>query len=95
MMIPLGVFIFLPYLTGDWESSNMTWTSTTVSLGGWQTALVWLCVMGWSAYGVEACATFAPEYKDTARDTTLALRTLGALLARSSTRSCRSASAAY
>jgi amino acid transporter len=30
--------------------------------------------MGWSAYGVETCAAFAPEYKDTVRDTTLALR---------------------
>jgi len=69
MMIPLGVFIVLPYLTGDWESSNMTW-----SIPDWQTAIAWLWIMGWSAYGVEACATFAPEYKDTVRDTTLALR---------------------
>ncbi len=69
MMIPLGVFIFLPYLTGDWESSNMTWT-----VPDWQTAIAWLWIMGWSAYGVEACATFAPEYKDTVRDTSLALR---------------------
>ena len=69
MMIPLGVFIVLPYLTGDWESSNMTW-----SVPDWQTAIAWLWIMGWSAYGVEACATFAPEYKDTVRDTTLALR---------------------
>ncbi|MBA3375169.1 MAG: APC family permease [Actinobacteria bacterium] len=69
MMIPLGVFIVLPYLTGDWESSNLTW-----SVPDWQTAIAWLWIMGWSAYGVEACATFAPEYKDTVRDTTLALR---------------------
>ena len=69
MMIPLGVFIVLPYFTGDWESSNMTW-----SVPDWQTAIAWLWIMGWSAYGVEACATFAPEYKDTVRDTTLALR---------------------
>jgi amino acid transporter len=31
--------------------------------------------MGWSSYGTEAAATFAPEYKDTARDASLALRT--------------------
>jgi amino acid transporter len=43
--------------------------------GGWQLALVWLYVMGWSAYGVETCATFAPEYKDTVRDTNIALKT--------------------
>ena len=37
-------------------------------------ALVWLYVMGWSSYGVETCAAFAPEYRDTARDTNLALK---------------------
>jgi amino acid transporter len=69
MMIPLGVFIVLPYLTGDWHSSNMTW-----SVPDWQTGIAWLWIMGWSAYGVETCATFAPEYKDTVHDTALALR---------------------
>ena len=76
LMIPLAVFIVLPYFTGDWDSANMTWTldDSGQPWGGWKTALVWLFVMGWSAYGVEACATFAPEYKDTVRDTSLALR---------------------
>ena len=76
LMIPLAVFIVLPYLTGEWDSSNLTWTLNDEGQpwGGLKTALVWLFVMGWSAYGVETCATFAPEYKDTVRDTTLALR---------------------
>jgi amino acid transporter len=76
LMIPLAVFIVLPYFTGDWESSNMTWALDDPGQpwGGWKVALVWLFVMGWSAYGVEACATFAPEYKDTVNDTSLALR---------------------
>jgi amino acid transporter len=76
LMIPRAVFIVLPCLTGDWESSNMTWTLDDPGQpwGGWKVALVWLFVMGWSAYGVEACATFAPEYKDTVNDTSLALR---------------------
>jgi len=76
LMIPLAVFIFLPYLTGNWESSNLTWTLNDEGQpwGGLKTALVWLFVMGWSSYGVETCATFAPEYKDTVRDTSLALR---------------------
>lgn len=69
LMIPLAVFIIGPYLTGEWSSSNMEW-----SVANWQTAVAWLWLMGWSAYGVETCATFAPEYKDTARDTSLALR---------------------
>jgi amino acid transporter len=69
LMIPLFVFIVLTYLTGDWSSSNITW-----ELHDWKTAVVWLYIMGWSAYGVETCAAFAPEYKDTVRDTALALR---------------------
>jgi amino acid transporter len=31
--------------------------------------------MAWSAYGTEICASFAPEYQDTERDTAMALRT--------------------
>lgn len=69
LMIPLFVFIVLTHLTGDWKSSNMEW-----NIADWKTAVVWLYIMGWSAYGVETCAAFAPEYKDTVRDTTLALR---------------------
>jgi amino acid transporter len=76
LMIPLGVFIVLPYFTGDWHSSYMTWSLNDPGQpwGGWKVAFVWLFVMGWSAYGVETCAAFAPEYKDTVRDTSLALR---------------------
>src|SRR4029077_12622237 len=72
LLIPLFVVIVLPYFTGAWHSSNMTW-----SLHGWlgfKTAMVYLFLMGWSAYAAEVCATFAPEYKDTRRDTTIALR---------------------
>jgi amino acid transporter len=36
--------------------------------------LTWLYFMGWSAYGFEACATVAPEYRDTASETPKALR---------------------
>jgi amino acid transporter len=36
-------------------------------------ALVWIWIMIWSAGGVDAPATFAPEYKDTVRDTRKAL----------------------
>ena len=74
LMVPLFVFIVVPYFTGDWSSGNMKLTITG-PWGGWQLALVWLYVMGWSAYGVETCATFAPEYKDAVRDTNLALKT--------------------
>lgn len=75
LMIPLILFIFFPYFTGTWHSGNLSWFpghNTT-----WQSiklALVWMYLMGWSAYGVEAAATFAPEYLDSHRDTRLALR---------------------
>jgi amino acid transporter len=75
LMIPLAVFIVGPYVTGTWHSSNMTW-----ALHGWsgfKLALVYLFLFGWSAYAAEVCATFAPEYHDTRRDTTIALRSAG------------------
>jgi amino acid transporter len=74
LMVPLAVFIIVPYLTGDWQSSNIVYTEvegfSKVSVG-----LMWLFIMCWSAYGIEVCASFAPEYHDTKRDTSLALRT--------------------
>jgi amino acid transporter len=74
LMIPLAVFIVVPYFTGDWHSSNLHWGPFAGPWGGWKLGIVYLYVMGWSAYGVETCATFAPEYKDTVRDTSVALR---------------------
>jgi amino acid transporter len=65
--------MFLPYVTGDWSSSNMTWEIG--ANGGLALALVWLYFMCWSSYGIEVVATFAPEYKDPQRDTRMALRT--------------------
>ncbi len=76
LMIPLFIFMFLPYLTGTWHASNLSWqlghqASLWASI---KLAMVWLYLMGWSAYGVEAAATFAPEYLDIHRDTRIALR---------------------
>jgi amino acid transporter len=77
LLIPLAVIMFLPYVTGDWHSSNMHslihWHSVTAD-NGIKLVIVWLYVMCWSSYGMECCATFAPEYHDTARDTARALR---------------------
>jgi amino acid transporter len=64
--------MFLPYVTGDWHSSNMDWQIG--ANGGLALALVWLYFMCWSSYGIEVVATFTPEYKDTERDTARALR---------------------
>jgi amino acid transporter len=73
LMIPLFVLIVLPYLTGSWDSSNMQFLIDDAAQP-WKLALVWLFLMCWSAYGIEICASFAPEYHDTKRDTALALR---------------------
>ncbi|CAN5756647.1 hypothetical protein BH18ACT17_BH18ACT17_08800 [soil metagenome] len=76
LMFPLVIFIILPYLSGDWASSNIKYEDVAsggeFSLAG--ISIMWLFLMCWSAYGIEVCATFAPEYHDTKRDTRLALR---------------------
>jgi amino acid transporter len=41
--------------------------------------MVWLYIIGWSSYGPEAPATFAPEFKDTKNDTRKALASVGGL----------------
>jgi len=72
LLLPAAVLMFLPYVTGDWESSNMTWEIGAG--GGLGLALTWLYFMGWSSYGFEAVAAFGPEYLDPHRDTPRALR---------------------
>jgi amino acid transporter len=76
LMIPLFVMMILPFLNGSFDSANLdnTIKATDPTWGGLQLSLVWLWLMCWSAWGVDVCATFAPEYKDTARDTKRALR---------------------
>ena len=73
LMLPLFCFMFLPFLNGDFHSSNLHLQFAHNQWGGLQLALVWIWIMIWSAGGVDTCATFAPEYKDTVRDTRKAL----------------------
>ena len=79
LVVIFAVFMFVPFLTGDFSSSALTWKlgSTGQSWGGAKLALVWLFVMGWSGYATEICATFAPEYRNVRRDTVIALRVSG------------------
>ncbi len=79
LMIPLALFIVVPYFTGDWHSHNVHATFTG-PWGGIKVALVYMFILAWSAYGTEACATFAPEYQDTRRDTARALRSAAAFM---------------
>ena len=76
LMVPLFVMMILPFINGSFDSANLdnTIKATDPAWGGLQLSLVWLWLMCWSAWGVDVCATFAPEYKDTARDTKRALR---------------------
>lgn len=60
-----------PYLSphAHWSADNLTWHFD----GGWKTLVVIFYVTSWTTYGTEICASFAPEYRDTVRDTTKAL----------------------
>ena len=73
LMIPLVVIMFGAYLSGDFEPSRVTWGLPS-GWEGWKLVMVWLYLMAWSAYAVETVATLAPEYRDTRKDTTWALR---------------------
>ena len=72
LLLPAFVLMFLPYITGDWSSSNIQFEIG--ANGGLALAIVWLYFMCWSSYGIEVVATFAPEYHDPQRDTRMALR---------------------
>jgi amino acid transporter len=72
LTIALFVFILVPYLTGDWHSSNVHATFTG-PWGGTKLVFVWLFILGWSSWAAEVCATFTPEYR-TERDARIALR---------------------
>src|SRR3954470_5347574 len=81
LMFPLFCFTLLPFLNGDFDSANLTFKLNDQGLawGGWQLALVWVWIMIWST-APEACATFAPEFKDTVRDTRKALLSSAAFI---------------
>ena len=72
LILPVAALMFLPYITGDWSSDNMTWEIGAG--GGLGLAMTWLYFMGWSAYGFEAVAAFAPGYQNPETDTPRALR---------------------
>ena len=78
LMIPLAVMMFLPYIDGKWDSANLhnniSATAGSLGVASFTLIIVWLYTMCWSSYGMECCATFAPEYHDTAKDTPKALR---------------------
>ena len=74
LMIPLFCFSLLPFLNGDFHSSNLTFklNDPGMAWGGWQLAIVWIWIIIWST-APEAAATFTPEYKDPVRDSRRAM----------------------
>ena len=89
MIIPILVIAIGGFLTGDFSNHeiNSNFVAANVEFYGDSASffnqfvmiMVWLYILGWSTYGPEAGATFAPEYKDTANDTRKALASVGAL----------------
>jgi amino acid transporter len=89
MLIPVLSLAIIPFLNGDIHNHalNQDFVSASVSFYGgtpsnFQTVvmlIVWFWVIGWSSYGPEAPATFAPEFVDTKNDTRKALASAGIL----------------
>lgn len=53
----------------DWSASNLSWDVS----GDWRTVAVVIYMTAWAVYAGEIVASFAPEYKNTASDTSKAL----------------------
>lgn len=77
VLIPIVVFALAPLLSADWSLSNLHWDIAASGFPGWRTAIAWMFVFAWSVYGIEAVASFVPEFKDTVRDSRIALRLAG------------------
>jgi len=88
MVLPVGAIAIGGFLTGDFSNhqinSNLLGETPAVygdsgsGFNQFLLVMVWLYIIGWSTYGPEAGATFAPEYKDTRNDTRKALASVGA-----------------
>ncbi len=79
-MIPMLIVMIVPFLNGSFHSDNLLPFALPGNVGlftfaGIQLVFYWLYLAGWSAYGFECVATFAPEYANTIKDTPRALRT--------------------
>jgi len=89
MLIPVLSLAIIPFLNGDITNHalNQNFISASVTFYGGTPStfqsvamfMVWFWVIGWSSYGPEAPATFAPEFVDTKEDTRKALASAGIL----------------
>jgi amino acid transporter len=94
MAAPVIVMAVGPFITGDWNSfpttsgpeSNVVgdtlvgfFAEDPSGINEFGLVMVWMYIIGWSTYGPEAPATFAPEFIDTKNDTRKAIASTGAL----------------
>jgi amino acid transporter len=89
MIIPVVVIAVGAFITGDVgnHAVGSNYLAGSVEFFGdsatgfnqFGLVMVWLYIMGWSTYGPEAAATFAPEFKDTKNDTRKAISVTGGM----------------
>ena len=77
IMIPIVVFALAPVLGVGWTPSNLTADWSAGGFPVWQAIVAWALIQAWSVYGIEAVATFTPEFKNSARDARRGLRLAG------------------
>ncbi|MGK5173418.1 APC family permease [Geodermatophilus sp. CPCC 205761] len=68
--VALVVVVVAALVQGQWDAANLTWGPGAT----FSAVIVWFYITAWTTYGVEIAASFAPEYKDTVRDTAKALK---------------------
>jgi len=74
--VAIVVLMVGAFATGHWHAAALSWGglgSASQPWHGWQLAIVYLYVMGWTAYATEIGATFSPEFRDQKRDTSRVL----------------------
>ncbi|CAH0143321.1 hypothetical protein SRABI70_00341 [Pseudomonas sp. Bi70] len=79
LLIPILVLALAPIYSDAWSFANFKESWAQLPATDWttgRTALMWLFLIAWSAYGTEMCAAFGPEYR-TKKDMKLALVTSG------------------
>ncbi|MGI8412927.1 MAG: APC family permease [Solirubrobacteraceae bacterium] len=67
----IGLFVVTPLVSGSFHPRFLTWQigQKGQQWGGLRLVIVYLYLMGWSAYASEQAAAYAPEYKDIRGDT--------------------------
>jgi amino acid transporter len=65
----VAVMVILPFLTGDWSASRLSWNLDDPRL-----AMVLIYLASWTTFAVEGPSLFAPEYERPGTDTPKAIR---------------------